>query len=45
MARLEKLSTLEGVLSTATHFQLKVYKQDGFLGRYTTEGPRLAVSP
>ena len=41
----EKLSTLEGVLSTATHFQLKVYKQDGFLGRYTTEGPRLAVSP
>jgi DNA-binding Lrp family transcriptional regulator len=41
----EKLSTLEGVLSTATHFQLKVYKQDGFLGRYTTEGPRLAVTP
>jgi DNA-binding Lrp family transcriptional regulator len=41
----EKLSTLEGVLSTATHFQLKVYKQDGFLSKGTTEGRRLAVAP
>jgi len=41
----EKLSTLEGVLSTATHFQLKVYKQDGFLSRGATEGRRLAVAP
>ena len=27
----EKLSTLDGVVSTATHFQLKVYKQSGFI--------------
>src|SRR6202021_2219910 len=27
----EKLSTLEGVLSTATHFRLHSYKEDGFL--------------
>ena len=26
----EKLSTLEGVVSTATHFQLKSYKSNGF---------------
>lgn len=41
----EKLSSLEGVISTATHFQLKVYKQDGFLSSAATEGRRLAVSP
>ena len=41
----EKLSSLEGVISTATSFQLKVYKQDGFLSRVTSEGRRLAVSP
>jgi len=41
----EKLSSLEGVISTATHFQLKVYKQDGFLSATSAEGPRLAVSP
>ena len=41
----EKLSSLEGVISTATHFQLKVYKQDGFLGTVASEGRRLAVSP
>jgi DNA-binding Lrp family transcriptional regulator len=41
----EKLSTLEGVISTATHFQLKVYKQDGFLSRSSSEGGRLAVAP
>ncbi len=27
----EKLSTLEGVLSTATHFLLRTYKEQGFL--------------
>lgn len=27
----EKLSTIAGVVSTATHFQLKTYKQNGFL--------------
>ena len=41
----EKLSSLEGVISTATHFQLKVYKQDGFTGTVATGGRRLAVSP
>lgn len=41
----EKLSSLEGVISTATHFRLKAYKENGFL--YTTESEidRLAVSP
>lgn len=41
----EKLSTLAGVLSTATHFQLKVYKQSGFLASEGTEDKRLPVSP
>lgn len=41
----EKLSTLEGVLSTATHFQLKVYKQSGFLAADTHEDERLPVTP
>lgn len=33
----EKLSSLDGVLSTATHFQLKVYKQSGFIAGETHE--------
>jgi DNA-binding Lrp family transcriptional regulator len=41
----EKLSSLDGVISTATHFQLKVYKQDGFLSSMAAEGRRLAVTP
>jgi len=41
----EKLSSLEGVISTATHFQLKVYKQDGFLGSLSAESRRLPVAP
>lgn len=42
----EKLSTLDGVLSTATHFQLKVYKQGGFLARDSfDEDERLPVTP
>jgi len=41
----EKLSTLEGVISTATHFQLKVYKQSGFLASQDSEDKRLPVSP
>jgi DNA-binding Lrp family transcriptional regulator len=41
----EKLSTLEVVLSTATHFQLRTYKHDGFmLNSPSTDGP-LLVSP
>ncbi|MDA8909089.1 MAG: Lrp/AsnC family transcriptional regulator [Verrucomicrobiales bacterium] len=41
----EKLSTLDGVVSTATHFQLKVYKQSGFLAADTHEDERLPVTP
>ena len=41
----EKLSTLGGVLSTATHFQLKAYKQAGFLANSGDDEERLPVSP
>jgi len=41
----EKLSTLQGVISTATHFHLKTYKRDGFLATADGGGERLAVAP
>ncbi len=41
----EKLSTLENVLSTATHFVLKKYKQDGVIMEKGAEDNRLQVSP
>lgn len=41
----EKLSTLEGVISTATHFRLKTYKENGFLFAADLSSERLAVSP
>ncbi|HET7625371.1 MAG TPA: Lrp/AsnC family transcriptional regulator [Verrucomicrobiae bacterium] len=42
----EKLSTLEGVLSTATHFLLRTYKEQGFmLDSPTEENSRLHVTP
>lgn len=41
----EKLSSMEGVLSTATHFRLKTYKENGFLFANETEGERLPVTP
>ena len=41
----EKLSTLQGVISTATHFHLKTYKRDGFLAKSDGGGERLAVAP
>jgi len=41
----EKLSSLDGVLSTATHFQLKVYKESGFLASDQYEDERLPVTP
>jgi DNA-binding Lrp family transcriptional regulator len=41
----EKLSTLGAVLSTATHFQLRVYKHDGVLHRTGDGEARLPVSP
>ncbi len=41
----EKLSTLDGVLSTATHFRLKTYKENGFIFEREAASERLAVSP
>jgi DNA-binding Lrp family transcriptional regulator len=41
----EKLSTLDGVISTATHFRLKTYKENGFLFEKNTATERLVVSP
>jgi DNA-binding Lrp family transcriptional regulator len=41
----EKLSSLEGVISTATHFRLKTYKENGFLFEREPSTERLAVSP
>lgn len=40
-----KLATIEGVLSTATHFILKTYKQDGVMFEDGEKDRRLAVSP
>lgn len=41
----EKLATLQGVTSTATHFMLKTYKEQGVLMHQTEEFERLKVSP
>ena len=41
----EKLSSLPGVLSTATHFNLKTYKDQGVLRQAVKHEERLAVSP
>ncbi|MES2995695.1 MAG: Lrp/AsnC family transcriptional regulator [Verrucomicrobiota bacterium] len=41
----EKLSSLDGVLSTATHFRLKTYKENGFLFEHESAPERLAVAP
>ena len=41
----EKLSSLPGVLSTATHFNLKTYKIQGVLREATVYEERLKVSP
>ena len=41
----EKLSTMDGVLSTAKHFRLKTYKENGFLLEGESETQRLAVAP
>ena len=40
----EKLSTIEGVISTATHFVLKKYKDDGVVFDEESDN-RLAVTP
>ena len=42
----EKLATIEGVLSTATHFMLRSYKEHGFmLDVPAQENERLKVAP
>jgi DNA-binding Lrp family transcriptional regulator len=41
----EKLATLHGVLSTATHFLLKPYKEQGVLMVGDVDDERLAVTP
>lgn len=41
----ERLATLDGVLSTGTHFMLKTYKQDGVLMEAEKVDDRLQVSP
>jgi DNA-binding Lrp family transcriptional regulator len=42
----EKLATLEGVISTATHFLLRSYKEQGFLMQPAAEeNNRLKVAP
>jgi len=40
-----KLATLEHVTSTATHFVLKRYKQDGVVFEEQEDAERLAISP
>jgi DNA-binding Lrp family transcriptional regulator len=40
-----KLATIQGVLSTATHFVLKPYKEQGVLMGTDAPDERLAVSP
>ena len=41
----EKLATIDGVISTSTHFMLKVYKDQGILMESEKEPERLKVSP
>jgi DNA-binding Lrp family transcriptional regulator len=41
----EKLATIQGVLSTATHFLLKPYKEQGVLMAREQNEERLAVAP
>ena len=41
----EKLATIQGVISTATHFMLKPYKEQGILLRSEQREERLAVTP
>lgn len=41
----EKLATVQGVLSTATHFMLKPYKEQGILMKPERHEERLPVTP
>lgn len=40
-----KLATIDGVVSTTTHFVLKAYKQDGVIIEDREEDRRLVISP
>lgn len=40
-----KLATIEGVISTSTHFMLKTYKDQGVLMKTEKQNERLKVSP
>ena len=41
----EKLSTIKGVISTATRFRLKTYKENGISLTREVKAERLAVTP
>jgi DNA-binding Lrp family transcriptional regulator len=41
----EKLATIQGVVSTATHFMLRAYKEQGVLMSREQNEERLAVTP
>ena len=41
----EKLSTIDAVQSTATHFRLKTYKENGTFHLFEPTSERLSVSP
>jgi DNA-binding Lrp family transcriptional regulator len=41
----EKLATMQGVTSTATHFMMKTYKQNGIVMHTGDDDERLKVSP
>jgi DNA-binding Lrp family transcriptional regulator len=41
----EKLATIQGILSTATHFMLRTYKNNGILMEAEQPDERLKVSP
>ena len=41
----ERLSTIKGVISTATHFRLKAYKENGMFLHRESKSERLAISP
>jgi DNA-binding Lrp family transcriptional regulator len=41
----ERLSPLEGVLSTSTHFMLKTYKRFGVMMQQQDSDERLTITP
>ena len=41
----EKLATVQGVISTATHFMLRAYKEQGILMKREQNEERLAITP